>query len=205
MLFLLLLSHCASLPTVAGEVWRSDHENGSISFSDSPPQDGNFYRFAVDGDPPQTRHVNLKNFPLLDTWDPLIVAAADKYKVDKAFIKAVILAESGMNPGARSQAGAMGLMQLMPPTASDLGVSDPWDPAQNIDGGVRYLRMVLTMFQGDRRLALAGYNAGPNLVKRLQAVPNFKETQTYVKRVMGLHAYFRTERPVKWRPIKESP
>jgi hypothetical protein len=198
MLLWLILSVAA-----AGEVWRADHEDGRISFSDSPPQDGSFFRFSVDGDPPETRQVNLKNFPLLDTWDPLIVAAADKYKVDKALIKAVMLAESGMNPGARSRSGAMGLMQLMPPTARDLGVTDAWDPRQNIDGGVRYLRKVLTMFQGDRRLALAGYNAGPNLVKRLQAVPPYKETQTYVKRVIGLHHYFRHERPVRWRPVGE--
>ena len=198
MLLWLILSVAA-----AGEVWRADHEDGRISFSDSPPQDGSFFRFPVDGDPPEIRQVNLKNFPLLDTWDPLIVAAADKYKVDKALIKAVMLAESGMNPGARSRSGAMGLMQLMPPTARDLGVTDAWDPRQNIDGGVRYLRKVLTMFQGDRRLALAGYNAGPNLVKRLQAVPPYKETQTYVKRVIGLHHYFRHERPVRWRPVGE--
>jgi len=198
MLLWLILSLAA-----ADEVWRADHEDGRISFSDSPPQDGSFFRFSVDGDPPQVQYVSLKNFPLLDTWDPLIVAAADKYKVDKALIKAVMLAESGMNPGARSRTGAMGLMQLMPPTAQDLGVIDAWDPRQNIDGGVRYLRKVLTMFQGDRRLALAGYNAGPNLVKRLQAVPPYKETQTYVKRVMGLHHYFRNERPVRWRPVGE--
>ena len=199
MLTWLIISVCT-----AGEVWRSDHEDGRISFSDSPPQDGSFYRYSVDGDPPQTQHVTVKNFPLLDTWDALIVAAADKYKVDKALIKAVILAESGMNPGALSRSGAMGLMQLMPPTAKDLGVTDPWDPAQNIDGGVRYLRKVLTMFQGDRRLALAGYNAGPNLVKRIKAVPNYPETQTYVKRVIGLHSYFRNDRPVRWRPVRES-
>ena len=199
MLLWLLLS-----VSLAGDVWRSDHEDGRISFSDSPPQDGSFFRFSVDGDPPEVRNVNLKNFPLLDTWDPLIVKAADKYKVDKALIKAVILAESGMNPGARSRAGAMGLMQLMPPTASDLGVTDPWDPAQNIDGGVRYLAKVLRMFQGDRRLALAGYNAGPNLVKRLMAVPPYKETRVYVNRVLGLHHYFRNQRPVRWRRVEEA-
>ncbi len=199
MLFWIILS-----VSLAGDVWRSDHEDGRISFSDSPPQDGSFYRYSVDGDPPEVRYVNLKNFPLLDTWDPLMVAAAEKYKVDVALIKAVMLAESGMNPGARSRTGAMGLMQLMPPTASDLGVTNAWDPEENIDGGVRYLRKVLTMFNGDRRLALAGYNAGPNLVKLLQAVPPYKETRVYVKRVMGLHHYFRHERPVRWRPVEES-
>jgi len=190
--------------SLAGDIWRSDHEDGRISFSDSPPQDGSFYRYSVDGDPPEVRYVNVRNFPLLDTWDPLIVAAAEKYKVDMALIKAVMLAESGMNPGARSRSGAMGLMQLMPPTARELGVTDAWDPSQNIDGGVRYLRRMLTLFHGDPRLALAGYNAGPTLVKRLQAVPPYKETQVYVKRVLGLHHYFRRERPVRWRPVEET-
>jgi soluble lytic murein transglycosylase-like protein len=180
----------------AGEVWRSDHEDGSISFTDSPPQGDSYYRFEVDGPPPELRHVTVRNFPLLDTWDPIMVTAADTYGVDTALIKAVTLAESGMNPNAKSRSGAMGLMQLMPGTAKELGVTDAWDPEQNIDGGTRYLRKMLDLFNNDLRLALAGYNAGPNLVKRVGGVPAIRETRMYVNRVRGLYRYFRSERPV---------
>ena len=87
-------------------------------------------------------------------------------------------------------------MQLMPPTAGELGVADSMDPEQNIDGGTRYLRRMLNLFDGDRRLALAGYNAGPNLVKQTGGIPAITETRTYVKRVETLHRFFRVERPI---------
>jgi len=195
MFWLSLIAVC-----LGGEVWRSDHEDGSISFTDSPPQEGAYYRFDVDGPPPELRHVNIQNFPLLDTWDPYIVLEAQRNNVEPALIKAVILAESGMNPNAKSRAGAMGLMQLMPPTAKELGVTDPWDPEQNIAGGTRYLRKMLDMFNNDLRLALSGYNAGPNLVKRLNAVPAIRETRVYVNRVRTLNQYFSTKRRVVAAP-----
>ncbi len=191
-----MLWWCLIALSWAGEVWRNDHKDGSISFTDSPPQGESYYQYEVDGPPPEVRNVTVRNFPLLDTWDPQIVLAAARYGVDAPFIKAVILAESGMNPNAKSRSGAMGLMQLMPPTAKELGVTDPWDPDQNIDGGTRYLRKMLDMFENDHRLALAGYNAGPNLVKRIGRVPNIEETRTYVDRVRGLYRYFRSRRPI---------
>jgi soluble lytic murein transglycosylase-like protein len=180
----------------AGDVWRSDGENGSVSFTDSPPSGGSYFRFNVDGPPPEVSHVNQRNFPLLDEWDALIVDAARRHGVEAVLIKAVILAESGMKPDAVSRAGARGLMQLMPGTARELGVSDSFNAMQNIDGGTRYLAKLLKMFHGDRRLALAGYNSGPSRVKRIMAVPDIEETQTYVKRVLSLHRYFSTNRPI---------
>jgi soluble lytic murein transglycosylase-like protein len=115
-----------------------------------------------------------------------IARAARESGVDPALIRAVIHAESGFNPHARSRKGAMGLMQLMPGTASDMGVSDPWAAPQNIQGGVKYLAMLLEQYKGDVTLATAAYNAGPRTVDRYRGVPPIAETQTYVQRVRQL-------------------
>lgn len=115
----------------------------------------------------------------------LFEQAARRYGLDPGLLWAVARAESGLNPRAVSPAGAVGLMQLMPSTARELGVSDPFDPAQNVDAGARYLRQQLERF-GDIRLALAAYNAGPGAVQRHGGVPPYRETQAYVERVLAL-------------------
>ena len=180
-----------------GDIYRAELEDGTVSFTDSPPHSG-YELFNVDGPPPRRSGVSHRTFPLLDTWDPLILSAAERYGLSPALIKAIVLAESGMNPNAKSSAGAMGLMQLMPGTAAGLGVDDPWDPEQNIDGGSRYIRQQLDTF-GDTRRAVAAYHAGPGNVTRHGGIPPFEATQIYVARVLDLYDLFLRERPVQAR------
>jgi soluble lytic murein transglycosylase-like protein len=118
-------------------------------------------------------------------FDGMINQAASKHGVDPALLKALIRQESNFNPAARSPAGASGLTQLMPATAASLGVTNPNDPAQAIDGGAKYLRQQLDRFGGDQSLALAAYNAGPGAVQKHGGIPPYAETQNYVRKVLG--------------------
>jgi soluble lytic murein transglycosylase-like protein len=126
-------------------------------------------------------------------YDPLIRKAAETYRLDYALIKAVIKAESDFNPSAVSRKGAKGLMQLMPETAGALGVIDSFQPEDNIHGGVRYLRYLLDLFNGDLKLALAAYNAGENTVLRCNGIPPYKETRDYIQRVLRYLQNYRKE------------
>ena len=119
--------------------------------------------------------------------DHLIETYSEKNGLDSAFVKAVIKQESGFQPKVTSSCGAMGLMQLMPATANSMGVKDAYDPEQNIAGGTKYLKGLLDRFGGDKSLALAAYNAGPNAVAKYNGIPPYKETQNYVKNIMSMY------------------
>jgi hypothetical protein len=120
-------------------------------------------------------------------YDPHIKFACQRYGLDYNLVKAVIRAESAFDPAALSPKGAMGLMQLMPETSRDLGVVNPFDPNQNIDGGARYLKFLLNRFDNNVLFALAAYNAGPEAVEKHGGIPPYEETRNYVRRVLDFY------------------
>ena len=125
------------------------------------------------------------------SYDQHIQDVSSRFGVDYRLVKAVIAAESGFDHIAISPKGAMGLMQLMPGTAKEMGVLHPFDPRENIEGGVRYLRYLLKRFNNDTTLALAAYNAGPEVVKRYGGVPPYAETRHYLKRVLQTYTHYK--------------
>ena len=184
----------------AGDIYVGTDDNGVLTFTDTPPdgQEG-FDVFIKDLDGRPSNFANIDPALLrrnLDNYDEQIVAAASKWKIAPELIKAMVLVESGMNPRAKSPAGAQGLMQLMPGTAAELGVEDVWDPPQNIEGGTRYMRRMLNTFR-DRKHALAAYNAGPGNVRKYGGIPPFKETKYYVEKVLKYYTWFVAERPLR--------
>jgi soluble lytic murein transglycosylase-like protein len=125
--------------------------------------------------------------------EQLVGANAGAWGVDPALVKAIIANESGFDPNATSPTGAQGLMQLEPGTAASLGVSDAYDPAQNIWGGTRYIKGLLDRFHGDVRLAVAAYNAGPGAVEKYGGVPPYAQTQAYVENVLGSYQKYKIQ------------
>lgn len=128
-----------------------------------------------------------------EEYDAWVEEACALYRIPAALVRAVMAAESNFNPQVVSHAGAMGLMQLMPGTAAEMFVEDAFEPRQNIFGGVRYLRVLANLFNGDMTRMVAAYNAGPNAVTRAGGIPAIAETQEYVRRVLRLYFSYKTE------------
>lgn len=138
------------------------------------------------------RKVIKKRFPrqnntAVHQYDSIILKSSRRHNIDPALVKAVIIAESAMNPRAVSKKGAKGLMQLMPETAKSLGVKNRLHPAQNIEAGTKYLKYLMNEYDGNVKIALAAYNAGPGTVKRYKGIPPFKATRQYIKKVLAYY------------------
>jgi soluble lytic murein transglycosylase-like protein len=181
------------LPKPSPKVYRYLSGGGTTSFSDRPPAHDRYVvmHYGCYACNPKST-VDWKVTRLYhDAYASEIEQAARLYNVDPALVRAVIHAESGFNLHARSPKGAVGLMQLMPATARQLGVADPRHPRENIRGGARYLAEMLVRFRNDVSLATAAYNAGPQAVQKYAGIPPYTETQVYVQRVRILHQRYK--------------
>jgi soluble lytic murein transglycosylase-like protein len=183
LLFLLIF---ASLGIFCKNVWAQAlysfvDENGYRVYTNTPPvnpvSDMEVTGSVPQPPPPPAAPLTTSSF------DPIIKKYANHYGLDPSLIKSIIATESGFNPKAVSPKGARGLMQLMPATAERLGVSNSFDPEQNIRGGVKHFRVLMDNFNNDLTLSLAAYNAGENLVQRLGRVPEIKETRNYIQSI----------------------
>jgi len=180
------------------DIYRYVDENGMVHFT-NVPNDARFKLFIATSkelDPVTSAFANrYRPYPSADRkkFHLHVVEAARAYQLDPALIHAVISAESGYNPLARSPKGATGLMQLMPATARRYGVDNPLDPKQNIYGGAAYLRDLLTLFGNDLKLAIAAYNAGEGAVMEYgHHIPPFRETTQYVPKVLSYYKKYKT-------------
>lgn len=169
-------------------IYKYVSEDGTVFYTNMQ-RTGTISAVSSEKARPKKASFNLKKPERInrESYYPIAEEKARQYNLDPKLVKAVIRAESNWNPNAVSPKGAMGLMQLIPSTAALMGVQSPFDPADNIDGGVRYLRHLLERFNGNLVLALAAYNAGPKLVEKKNAVPSIPETVDYVRRVMAYY------------------
>jgi soluble lytic murein transglycosylase-like protein len=181
----LLLAVAPGEPALAGAaIYSFVGPDGVIHFTDTP-RDAR-YRKLPDLRPGAVPRLRA---PQRAEYDGLIGLTAREHEVEPALVKAVIAAESNFDPEAVSRKGAQGLMQLMPVTATDLGVEDPLRPTENVRGGTRYLRLMIDRY-GDLERALAAYNAGPAAVDRYGGIPPYRETQDYVRRVLTYYRHY---------------
>lgn len=171
------------------DIYKYVDENGVICYTDTPMNNKvdlimkEKKEITFQNKTKTTKKVSQEN----THYHTLVHEKATKYNIDPLIVKAVIKAESNWNEWAVSRRGAMGLMQLMPATAREMNIGNPFDPEENIEGGVKYLRYLLERFNGDLTLALAAYNAGPNSVEKFGIIPPIPETREYVRKVLSLY------------------
>ncbi len=202
---LLVCLLASPLRALGGDLYSYIDADGVVHFTNVPSDRrfrkvtrtndvGGIYRVSIQGKrngAPATPVARMSS----ELYLQHIRAAAEKYRIPVPLLRAVMAVESNYNPQAVSEKGAVGLMQLMPRTARDMYVGDAYDPAQNIEGGARYLRTLANLYSGDMLKTLAAYNAGPDAVRRAQGdIPDIPETREYVRKVLALYQDFKAER-----------
>lgn len=173
---------------VEADIYVHRDSRGIMTFTNAPNHSG--YRVIIRN---PSRHSRVAGGP--QSFEQMVRSASNRYGVDPNLVWAVMKVESNFNPEAVSKKGARGLMQLMPATARQHRVDNIHDPSQNIQAGVRHLRLLLNRFQGDLRLGLAAYNAGTRAVERYRNIPPYSETRKYVRRVLKYYDFYRTRGP----------
>ncbi|RMG55119.1 MAG: lytic transglycosylase domain-containing protein [Gammaproteobacteria bacterium] len=193
-----VLLACVAAPVAARDIYIYKEADGTVWLTDHRAMPDGMTYIGRHGRPTATRscqgvdeaEMRRRESPYL-YW---IHHLASQYEIDPDLVRAVVRVESCFDRRAVSRVGAQGLMQLMPQTATTLGVRDPFNGRENLAGGISYLRRMLNEFEGDIRLALAAYNAGPNAVRRYKGVPPYAETQNYIRRILATYETLRSQR-----------
>ena len=197
----LVLSAVVPTGALAGNIYKYVEKDGTIVYTNVQPKSRQARKvegeFRPAPSPVQPARISVTTRISLGEFDEYIDQAAIRYKMPPALVRAVMHAESAFDPNAISVVGASGLMQLMPATAREMYVKDIFDPKDNIEGGVRYLRVLANEFDGDMVKMVAAYNAGPDAVKKYGGqVPPYPETQAYVRKVISLYFQYKAQAQV---------
>ena len=178
-LIVILLLLFFSFVSAQADIYRFKDENGVWHFTNI--RSDRRYRLYI-------KTGSQKGKQYIQDYDTIIQRAAQQFSVEPHLIKSIIMTESSFDPNAISKSGAQGLMQLMPPTARDMEVHNPFDPEENIFGGTKYLSLLLKRFNHDKKLAIAAYNVGPSIVARSNSVPRIPQTKRFVEKVMKYYS-----------------